>query len=458
MPPPLDEHFRPAALANHRFLEGVKQSGSACRLRIALERAEGETSVFDSFVYPAGHRLADANCAFAERLVKTLLWQKGGWRIVVGGPAEVGEHIRSTYSPSGARAFDAQLMGNVFERPFKVELAKAEEIPDATERSVPLGRHLDGCRIGFDAGASDRKVAAVVEGKVVFSEEVPWDPKNQSDPEYHYRGITAALRSAAEHMPRVDTIGVSAAGIYLNNRVKVASLFRSVPNDVFQEKVTGLFLRIKRDWDEVALEVLNDGDVTALAGSMSLGENGVLGISMGSSEAGGYVNEKGEITGWLNELAFVPVDLSPQAPVDEWSGDRGCGSQYFSQEAAVRLARGAGIPLDETKSRAEQLEAVQEALAAGEERAARVFESIGCYTGHGIAHYADFYDIRHVLVLGRVTSGEGGNIILRVAQQVLREEFPDLAQRISLHLPDESGRRVGQAIAAASLPRIGERN
>jgi hypothetical protein len=82
---------------------------------------------------------------------------------------------------------------------------------------------------------------------------------------------------------------------------------------------------------------------------------------------------------------------------------------------------------------------------------------MGVYLGYAIAHYADCYDFRHVLVLGRVTSGPGGAILLQWAQRVLEAEFPELRPRLTLHLPDELGRRVGQAVAAASLPALGQR-
>jgi predicted NBD/HSP70 family sugar kinase len=140
--------------------------------------------------------------------------------------------------------------------------------------------------------------------------------------------------------------------------------------------------------------------------------------------------------------------------VDEWSGDAGCGAQYFSQQAVFRLVNEADIQLDPSLGAAERLKAVQALLHAGDERARRIFETIGCYAGYGVAHYADFYTLRHVLILGRVTSGEGGTIILKRAQQVLRTEFPALAESVALHLPDESSRRVGQAVAAASLPAL----
>jgi predicted NBD/HSP70 family sugar kinase len=452
--PPLDEDFRPTVLQNHAFLDAVRESGREEPLGIAIERNDGLTSVFKTIVFDEHCEAAKASLAYVERLVKTLLWQWGGWKVIVGGPKYVGEHVQNEYSQEGKRSFDAEFMGNVYEKPFTVEVVDFEELPQPREKRVHLGRHLDGCRIGFDAGASDRKVAAVINGEVVFSEEVVWDPKNQMDPQYHFDEIMSALRAAASHMPRVDAIGVSAAGIYINNRVRVASLFRGVPSELFEKRVTNLFLDIQEKWGGIPLEVANDGDVTALAGAMALNKTGILGIALGSSEAGGYIDRDGNITGWLNELAFVPVNSNPQAPIDEWSGDRGCGAQYFSQEAVIRLAPTAGIVLDKKQTAAEKLKHVQRLLSKGDERAARIFETIGCYMGYGIACYADFYGINHVLILGRVTSGEGGTIILRKTKEVLRLEFPDLAARIEVHLPEESQRRVGQAIAAASLPEL----
>ena len=143
---------------------------------------------------------------------------------------------------------------------------------------------------------------------------------------------------------------------------------------------------------------------------MDLNDGGVLGVAMGTSEAGGYVDLNGNITGWLNELAFVPADYCEQAMVDEWSGDYGCGVKYFSQDAVIKLAPAAGIELDASLSPAEKLKVVQQLHSQGDERAKKIFETIGVYFGYAVACYAMFYEIKHVLILGRVTSGEGGNI------------------------------------------------
>lgn len=450
--PPLDPAFRPAGLANRAYLDQLWSSRRGVPLVIGLERGDGATSRYETLVYPDDHSLANANFAYVERLVKFLLWARGGWRVTLGGPRRLADTIRRVYSPAGERHFDARFMGEqVFERPFEVVAAMPDDVPPAREASQALGGHWRGARIGFDLGASDLKVSAALDGEAVFSEEIVWEPVEQSDPAYHYERIRAALRQAAEHLPRIDAIGGSSAGVYVANRPMVASLFRGIPPERYAE-VRSLFERLSAELG-APIVVVNDGDVTALAGALSLNDTGVLGIALGSSEAAGYVDGRGAITGWLNELAFAPVDYQPDAAVDEWSGDRGVGALYFSQQCVFRLAPRAGIaiPLDLTK--ADQLKHVQRHLEAGHAGAAAIWESIGVYLGYTLAHYADFYpDLRHALILGRVTSGRGGEIILDHAQRVLRGEFPELAEKISITLPDEKFRRLGQSVVAASLP------
>ena len=453
--PVLDPEFVPGSLWNRGYRAKVEESGKASLLGIALQRADGSRSVYRTAILPHEPANAAANERYVERLLKFLLWQKGGYRVWIGGEVQIARYLQQVYSPSGARAFDFQFMGDrVYGHPMVIEPIDYERLPEEHEAVAPLGRHLEGCRIGFDLGASDRKCAAVINGEVVFSEEVPWDPSRQADPQYHFDGINDSLKRAAAKLPRVDAIGGSAAGVYVNNEVRVGSLYRAVPQHLFDGRVRRLFFELQAAWGGVPFEVVNDGEVTALAGSMALNDNAVLGVAFGSSLAAGYVTPQGNITDWLNELAFVPLDYRADAPVDEWSGDRGVGALYFSQQAVGRLLPAAQIALPREMPLAAKLVEVQKLMAAGDRRARKIYQTIGTYLGYGIAHYADFYEFRNLLVLGRVMTGEGGNIILSAAGDVLREEFPALARSIRVHIPGEAEKRHGQAVAAASLPTL----
>jgi predicted NBD/HSP70 family sugar kinase len=447
--PPLDPEFQPAVLWRRHYLKTLEATGEAVPLVIGLEREGGLVSRHETLVHPAAD---DATLRHVERLVKFLLWSRGGWKLHVGGPAAIAEFLRKTYSPRGARAFDCRMMALAYGRKFEVVATTARRVPAASESEIPAGGHLKGCRIGFDLGASDYKVSAVIDGKVVFTEETPWDPKNQANPAYHYHHISAALHRAAACLPRVDAIGGSSAGIIVDNEIRVASLLRSIPPRQFAT-AAAVFKRIAGEWN-VPLVVMNDGDVTALAGALSLGKKGMLGLAMGSSEAVGFMDRRGRILGWLNELAFAPVDYNPHAAADEWSGDHGVGALYFSQQAVNKLLPAAGIKLPRAMGLPERLVEVQKLMAAGDARAAKIYQSIGVYLGYTIPHYEEFYDYAHMLILGRVTTGTGGDIVLAKAREVLENEFPETARRIALHVPDEKSRRIGQAVAAASLPKL----
>ena len=455
IPAPLDATFQPMAIVLRDFQRAVAASGQAAPLAVAIARNQGQHATYRMDIFSEGAGREAENLAVVERVVKTLLWIKGGYKITIGGSRKIYEAIREAYRVGGSRDFDREFMAGVYERPFEVAyVERARDVPDSLESAKPVGRHLDGCRIGFDAGGSDRKVSAVINGESVYSEEVIWHPKTQTDPQYHYDGILSALKTAAAKLPRVDAIGVSSAGVYIDNRIMVASLFLKVSKEDFEKRVKNMYLDVCKEIGDVPVEVANDGDVTALAGAMDLNDGCVLGIAMGTSEAGGYVDERGNITGWLNELAFAPVDAQAGAPVDEWSGDAGCGVKYFSQDAVVRLAPRAGIELPEELTLAEKLKFVQDLARAGDARTDAIYDTIGVYFGYEIAYYAMFYDIRHVLIMGRVTSGEGGARLLKRAEAVLQSEFPELAGRIQLNIPDEKSRRVGQSVAAASLPAL----
>jgi len=446
--PELDNSFVPLGAFIDGYLKTAKKP-----VAFVVVRSEKAISVFDTFIHGTSD-MREVDQFFASRVVKFMLWAYGGYEILICGDEDIAAHLKEEYSDKGTRAFDAAFMAHVYEREFAVRFLPLNEKPGAKGSTISIGGNFDGCRIGFDAGGSDRKVSAVNNGEVVYSEEVIWNPKQNDDPEYHYQGIMEAFITAASKLPKVDAIGVSSAGIYVDNRTMVASLFLKIPPELFEEKVKNIYIRAASEIGDVPLVVANDGDVAALAGAMELNSGSVLGIAMGTSQAAGYVDCDRNVTGWLNELAFVPIDCNPKAMEDEWSGDIGCGVKYFSQDGVIRLAEAAGIDLNEELSFAEKLETVQALMENHDERAESIFRSIGVYLAHTVNLYTLFYDIENIQLLGRVMSGNGGALILATALAVLSEEYPALSKQIRLVLPDESSRRVGQAIAAAGLPRI----
>lgn len=440
-------------LARAELAADIAAGGAGVRVALAVEQPAGSVWHHHTWVYPPGHAGEAASHHAVERLCKFLLWSRGGARLYVDGPEALIAYLARHYAVEPTGMFDARFMGPLlFGAPFELVGVPEGEFPPAHEASAALGRHLDGFRIGFDLGASDRKAAAVIDGEVVFSEEVPWDPGRHADPQWHFDQIMDSLRRAAAHLPRVDAIGGSSAGVYVNNEVRAASLFRSVPEEAFETRVRGLFHELRAAWGGIPFVVVNDGEVTALAGSMLAGAGGLLGIAMGSSQAAGYVDREGRLTSRIDELAFAPVDDAPAAPVDEWSGDRGCGVQYLSQQATGRLMATAGLDVDEAASLPERLVHLQERMAAEDPRADLVYRSVGAYLGHALLTYREHYDLDHLLLLGRVMTGAGGDVIIETARAVLSAEDPAAAEGIAFHRADERQKRHGQAVAAASLP------
>lgn len=439
MLPILDKEFIPAIKWTKDFLKTANTPVS-----IAVERENGLTYRYDTKVSDDAAKSA----FYIERLVKMLLWAVGGFKIYINHET-LAEYLSECYSKSGLRAFDKGFMERVYEKPF--EVVYTENIPETKGNPIAIGRNMEGNRIGFDAGGSDMKVSAMKDGKVIFSDEIVWEPKKKDDSNYHYSHIRAAIQKGVDALGgKMDALGVSSAGVYVANRAMAASLFILIPEEEFDAKIKDIYINIAKEFG-VPVHVANDGDVAALAGAMCLNQNGVLGVAMGTSEAVGYVDQNGKITGWLNELAFAPVDYNTEALMDEWSGDFGVGCKYFSQDAVIKLAPKAGIALPENLTLAEKLKEVQGLMNTGHEGARQIYETIGVYFGYAIAYYAEFYDMNTLQVLGRVTSGKGGDVIMEYANKVLREEFPDVASKVTLYVPDEYERRVGQSIAAASL-------
>lgn len=445
--PKLDPTFIPFGVWREAYLKDAKQP-----IAIAVERDKGRISVHHTCIHGTPE-MAEADYRYVERYVKFLLWSTGGFRVSVCGCPDLAQRLQKDYAPDGTRHFDCTFFHQVYETPLEILSLPLEQCPQANEVAESMGGHMDGCRIGFDAGGSDRKVSAVIDGECVYSEEVVWFPKLQEDPDYHFQHIVEAFKTAASKMPRVDAIGVSSAGTFIGNAPMVASLFIKVPRSNW-DKVKTIYDRAAKEIGDVPIVVANDGDVSALAGAMGLGVGNIMGIAMGTSEAVGYVDKDQNVLGWINELAFAPVDLQEGAMQDEWSTDYGVGCKYFSQDAVIKLAPAAGIELDESLSPAEKLKVVQGLMNQDDPRAVAIFETIGAYLAYTVVLYSQFYDIEHMMMLGRVMSGKGGDTILRVCNEILADEFPALASKCEVMLPDEKTRRVGQSVAAASLPKI----
>jgi len=441
--PELDPGFIPLHKFNEAFLKTASLPFS-----IAIERNDKQIYVKSTFVH-GDEAHADADLYYLDRLVKFQLWQKGGFRIYVKGDEKLYQKLKLAYAPGGTRAFDAEFFGGIYQSEF--EVIKCEKLPEPYEIKKSIGGYFDGCRIGVDFGGSDYKVASVIDGEAVYSHETVWNPKINSDPDYHFENVVSAMKEAAERLPRVDAIGVSSAGLIGNNRVLFAQLYGLVPKELFNSRVRDIYAQaVEKIGKDIPFEVVNDGDVAALAGAISLEKTNILGLALGTSFIGGFVDKSGHLSNWISELAFAPVDASPTAAMDVWSRDIGVGVQYFCQEAVIKLAPAAGISLEKYETPAQKLKAVQELLDEGHEGAAAIFRSIGCYLGHVAPYYYEIYKADCFLLLGRVVSGKGGDIILDTANKVLREEYPELS--VEILLPDEKTRRMGQSVAAASLP------
>ena len=444
--PKLDPTFIPFGVWRNAYLEGAAKP-----IAIAVERDKGQVSVHHTFIHGTPE-MADADYRYVERYVKFLLWSTGGFRVSVCGCSDLAKKLQQAYCAGGERDFDHTFFFQLYEQELEILDLPLEQCPVSNEQAVPMGGHMDGCRIGFDAGGSDMKVSAVVNGETIFSEEVVWLPKLNDDPEYHYQHILGTMKLAAEKMPRVDAIGVSSAGVFIGNAPMVASLFIKVPRTKW-DQIKTIYDRAGAAINpDAPLLVANDGDVSALAGAMGLGKGNLMGIAMGTSEAVGYVDENQSVLGWINELAFAPVDLQEGAMQDEWSTDYGVGCKYFSQDAVIKLAPAAGIEIPEDLTLAEKLKFVQKLMEADDERAIAIFETIGAYLAYTVVQYNQFYDLEYLMLLGRVMSGKGGDTILRVCNEILADEYPELAKKCLVTLPDEKMRRVGQSVAAASLP------
>mmetsp|Transcript_24723 Transcript_24723/g.53772 ORF Transcript_24723/g.53772 Transcript_24723/m.53772 type:complete len:502 (-) Transcript_24723:25-1530(-) len=469
VPAPLDPNFCPVVLSKKLYLKHV--AGSPFTLHWALPRSDG-CARGSLPVLADTHADLSASIHLAGVCIQEMIWQRSASELLLFGPPKLSAAVAEAFSSDGKYAFEVKTMPKVCgtpDRPFPVRIVdRIEDLPAAKDTKQVCGKDATGCRLAFDLGKSDIKTVAVKDNEVLESMETEWDVTNP-DPEYHWEKILGAMKQAASRLPKVDAIGGSATGtVSGNSEATWCDIFPNVPPDVYQEKVVNMFHRLAKEFGDVPLKVINDGEVTALAGMMMVTKGNLCGISMGSSEGGGYCDEEGRLLGWINELCYIQLDMNPEAPGDPWTPHRGISHMYLGQRAATRLAELGGVELpDDLKpaapgmntmkheGHAKCLKLIQAAMKdpAKETQVRQIYETIGVYLGYALAQYSEHYKIDNALVLGRVSTGTGGQIMLDKAKEVLMAEFPHLGH-IQFHQPDEHFKRVGQCIAAAALPEL----
>eukprot|EP00441_Pelagodinium_beii_P032736 CAMPEP_0197628140 /NCGR_PEP_ID=MMETSP1338-20131121/6547_1 /TAXON_ID=43686 ORGANISM="Pelagodinium beii, Strain RCC1491" /NCGR_SAMPLE_ID=MMETSP1338 /ASSEMBLY_ACC=CAM_ASM_000754 /LENGTH=655 /DNA_ID=CAMNT_0043199051 /DNA_START=50 /DNA_END=2017 /DNA_ORIENTATION=- len=469
---PLDPGFRPVILGKKKYLEEAKDCED--KLDWALPRADG-CARYTLPVFGEKSRNVPASIYLAGVLIQEMMWQRSAASLMLAGPKRICNALKKAFSKGGAYEFEIKSMPNVCgtpDKPFEVTIvSSADELPAAKDTPQVCGKDANGCRLAFDLGKSDIKTVAVKDNEVVYSKETEWDVTNK-DPQYHYDAIMAALKLAKEALPKVDAIGGSATGTVSGaNEATWCDIFPNVPPKVYKEKVVDIFVRMAKDLaGDVPLKVINDGEVTALAAVQKIKHGNVMGISMGSSEGGGYANADGNLLGWINELCYIRLDLNPKAPTDPWSkgAHTGLSHMYLGQRGATKLAAKGGVEVPKNyvyphkdmctikhEDHAQCLKLIQKAMAdeALEPKVRQIYETVGVYLGYGLAQYTEFYNIEHVMILGRVSKGKGGDIMLAKAKEVLEKDFPDIPS-ITFHTADDHFKAVGQCIAAAALPSL----
>jgi len=388
--------------------------------------------------------------------------------------------LKTAFAVGGSYEFEATSMPNVNGTPDKVfevkVVASADDLPANKDTPQVCGKEANGNRLAFDLGKSDIKTVFIKDNEVLDSAETEWDVTN-TDPQYHFDAIVDAMRKTIERAKEkgageIQAIGGSATGtVSADNEATWCDIFPNIAPDVYKEKVVDIFKRIAKEVaGDVPLKVINDGEVTALAAVQKIKSGNVLGISMGSSEGGGYANADGNLMGWINELCYVKLDLNPEAPTDPWSkgAHRGLSHMYLGQRGATKNAAKAGVKVPDNyvyphpdmctikhEDHAQCLKLIQKSMTVAEEEpnTRKIYETCGVYLGYGLAQYCEFYKIDHVMILGRVSKGAGGDIVLAKAQEVLEKEFPEIP-KITFHTADDHFKAVGQCIAAAALPPL----
>lgn len=427
----------PGWLSGYRLLKAYEERGKSS-LAVTIQRGDSL-----SYTYHSATTETEEDFFFMKKMILTLLWIVGGDRVLLKGNHKTIASFLLSVKEDGELTKTFHEMENIFRRSFLIE----ETDQDFKDRfqDVGIDGSFQGYRIGLDLGGSDRKTVASYNGNVLFQDETPWSPKTEEDSSYHYKGILDSLKKAKSHLKRVDSIGISSAGIIDGNRMEQATLFWKV-KDLDREGISSFFSDfMEKEFPDVRYRILNDGDVAAYSGAYLFHKEKILGLTFGTSLGSGYMEDMHSSLGFIIELGKVPVDYSEDAMSHYSMGIKGSGSEYLSQKGIIRLCKKAGM--EYKGDLPTQLVQIQKGAENGNRKVLDAYEKLGRFIGEAIALYHRFLPFKNVIVLGRVMSGKGGDLMLKSAADLLKEE------RIDIHLfsADETFKRLGQAYMAASL-------
>lgn len=414
----IDERFIPLAKQLYEYRKVAKDAKT---VRITLFRVNGVATHEEKF---DGSELA---FTLIERIVKSMIWVYGGYKICINDEA-VAMRLKSVYE--NERKFDADFMSSVYAKPFEVVFD--ETLYQACDEKIEI-KETKGLKIGLDLGGTSVKASTVKDGEEIKSEVVSWKALDSNDIEYHYSFLCSVIEKMSVAGERVEGVGISTAGVVCNNELAISLLLRNVKRETYEN----LFARISQRFS-LPVTVVNDGDVSAMCAQK---EGNVLGIALGTSEAGGYIND-GYLSGRLNELAFVPFCFY-DGDVDEWSGDSGCGVNFISQHGVRTASKSLGYNFEGTDT---EVAYAVHAEAQNDENLAKTYDIIGEYLGWALLWYNEFYTLDTVCLAGGVMSGTfSGNIVKRASEILNAHGCKILVEKAC------EGGRFAQSIQASKL-------
>lgn len=410
-------------------------------IEIVLSRGKG-------LVYPFSLRINDdfeESYFHLKKVLFALLWTIGGSRFLFHCDSSFYSRFVGKIQKDEEVHASFKAIEKIYGEP--VSFFLTEEIPFKTIKTAKRTLLPSGCRVGLDLGGSDIKVMALQDGKVLYSSEILWSPKTARDPSYHDSFIRSALKEAASYLPRVDAVGVSTSGVVEEEDLIYPSLFTSCSEKDKKEGIRVLLKEISHElFPNATFSLINDGDASALGASFLYEKDSVLGLSLGTSLAGGYV-KNGFLYPYLNELSKVPVNFSSFAKRHYQLGIKGSASEYLSQKGIIALTEESGVELKGTLP--EKLLMVQVLAEQGNDEVLQAYRTFGKRLGSCVLYFSLFLDFSCVFLLGRVLSGKGGETLLESANEYLASKGSEL----TLFSADERFKRLGQAYVAACLEK-----